>query len=549
MPTPKQAEKPQKAGRMVLAAQAFRRGQISSIQAAANLYNVPRTSLSHHLRGRVPRVDSYANGHKLTQTEEQTLLNWVLDMDSRGYPPRISAVGDAAKILLEQRVGASAKIGVNWAQRFIKRQPQLSSKYTRAYDYQRAQCEDPEKLRAWFRLVTNMINKYGIVEDDIYNFDEVGYAMGLIGTTRVVTNSDRRGRPVTLQPGDREWVTSIECINSCGWALPPMLIFAGKVHISTWYQNAEIPRDWVIALSDNGWTNDDLGLQWVRTVFDPITTSRTVGTHRLLILDGHGSHGTPEFDAFCKEKNIITLCMPAHSSHLLQPLDVGCFSPLKSAYRRLVANGARVGINHVDKSEFLSIYTRARTETLSASNIRSGFRATGLIPLNAEEVLARLQITVQTPTPPPPPIIPMQWEAETPHNLTELRQQTMLLQGLLRGSHSPPSPTIRAVNQVVKGCQLAMHGAALLASENEQLRIANARQKAKRGGKRAFIATGGILTMEEGADLAQGQIVGQNRNPLEGEALRKTRAKPRCSLCNSPEHKAPQCPSRQQLNT
>ena len=78
-----------------------------------------------------------------------------------------------------------------------------------------------------------MINKYGIVEDDIYNFDEVGYAMGLIGTTRVVTSSDRRGRPVTLQLGDWEWVTSIECINSCGWVLPPMLIFAGKVHIST----------------------------------------------------------------------------------------------------------------------------------------------------------------------------------------------------------------------------------------------------------------------------------------------------------------------------
>ena len=143
----------------------------------------------------------------------------------------------------------------------------------------------------------------------------------------------------------------------------------------------------------------------------------------------------------------------------------------------------------------------------------------------------------------------MQWEAETLHNLTELRQQTMLLQGLLRGSHNPPSPTIRAVNQVVKGCQLVKYGAALLASENEQLRIANARQKANRGGKRAFIATGGILTMEEGADLAQGQIVGQNENSPEGEALRKTRAKLRCSLCNSPEHKAPQCPSRQQLNT
>ena len=246
-----------------------------------------------------------------------------------------------------------------------------------------------------------MIGKYGIVTDDIYNFDEVGYAMGLIGTTCVVTSSDRRGRPVTLQPGDREWVTSIECVNSSGWALPPMLIFAGKVHISTWYQNTEIPRDWMIALSDNGWTNDKLGLEWVQTVFDPITASHTVGTHRLLILDGHGSHATPEFDLFCKEKDIITLCMPAHSSHLLQPLDVGCFSPLKSAYRRLVAAGIRAGINHVDKPEFLSIYTSARAEALSADNIHSSFRATGLIPLCMEEVLSRLQITTRTPTPPP----------------------------------------------------------------------------------------------------------------------------------------------------
>lgn len=60
------------------------------------------------------------------------------------------------------------------------------------------------------------MRKYGIVPDDIYNFDEIGYAMGIIGTTRVVTRSDRRGRPVTTQPGDREWVTSIESVNSRG---------------------------------------------------------------------------------------------------------------------------------------------------------------------------------------------------------------------------------------------------------------------------------------------------------------------------------------------
>jgi hypothetical protein len=49
----------------------------------------------------------------------------------------------------------------------------------------------------------------------------------------------------------------------------------------------------------------------------------------MLILDGHASHLTPEFDRACTENNIIQICMLSHSSHLLQPLDVSCFAVLK----------------------------------------------------------------------------------------------------------------------------------------------------------------------------------------------------------------------------
>jgi hypothetical protein len=103
----------QKVASMILAAQALRRGQISNIQATASLFNVLRSSLNHQLRGRVPHINSYANCHKLNQTEEQTLVNWILDMDLCGYPLRVCTVRDAAKILLEQCVSASAKIEVN----------------------------------------------------------------------------------------------------------------------------------------------------------------------------------------------------------------------------------------------------------------------------------------------------------------------------------------------------------------------------------------------------------------------------------------------------
>jgi hypothetical protein len=67
--------------------------------------------------------------------------------------------------------------------------------------------------------------------------------------------------------------------------------------------------DWTIGLSEKGWTDDKLGLIWLQSVFEKHTAHRTRGVYRLLILDGHGSHVTPEFDLFAKEHSIITLCM------------------------------------------------------------------------------------------------------------------------------------------------------------------------------------------------------------------------------------------------
>jgi hypothetical protein len=59
-----------------------------------------------------------------------------------------------------------------------------------------------------------------------------------------------------------------------------------------------------------------------------------VGSYVLLILDGYESHKSLAFQDLCKKSKIITFCMPAHSSYILQLLDVGCFAPLKRAYSK-----------------------------------------------------------------------------------------------------------------------------------------------------------------------------------------------------------------------
>jgi len=82
----------------------------------------------------------------------------------------------------------------------------------------------------WFKLVQDTISKYSVPEEDIYNLDETGFQMGVISTSKVTTTSERRGRPRTIQPGNRECVTAIEAVNAKGWAIPPFIIFAAKMH-------------------------------------------------------------------------------------------------------------------------------------------------------------------------------------------------------------------------------------------------------------------------------------------------------------------------------
>jgi hypothetical protein len=306
---------------------------------------------------------------KLLKTEEEVIVEHIFDLDERGWAPRLAAVKDMADCLLEAR--HRDPVGQNWAASFVKRRPELKVKFNRKYDYRRALCEDPGVIQGWFSLVQNMKAKYGIVDDDMYNFDEAGFMMGVISTGVVVTRADCQGRPKMLQQGNREWATTIHGINAMGWAIPPFIIFKGKNHLSAWYESA-VPRGWRISVSENGWTTNELGLAWLE-YFNTHTKGKVVGSYRLLIIDGHESHDSLDFQQYCKDNKIITLCMPSHSSHLLQPLDVGCFAPLKKAYGRQAEDLMRNKITHITKTEFLPCFIAAHNASITKSNIQGGF--------------------------------------------------------------------------------------------------------------------------------------------------------------------------------
>ena len=133
-----------KEARVILALEAVQNDENLSLRAAARLYNIPYNTLRDRRAGRPARRDTLANSRKLTDLEEKAIVQYIIELVARAFPPRLCGVEDMANQLLRAR--DAPPVGKRWAYNFVKRQPELRTCYTRRYDYQRAKCEDPKVI-------------------------------------------------------------------------------------------------------------------------------------------------------------------------------------------------------------------------------------------------------------------------------------------------------------------------------------------------------------------------------------------------------------------
>jgi hypothetical protein len=138
--------------------------QIQSVRRAAAVYRVPRSTLQDRRARTRPRRDCEPNTKRLTELEEEVIVERILNQSLRGVPLLKANVRDMADRLLRER--GRKPTGKNWVDNFIKRTPELRTRWSRPYDHQRAVYEDPAVIRPWFTLVQSMKAEHGIADED-----------------------------------------------------------------------------------------------------------------------------------------------------------------------------------------------------------------------------------------------------------------------------------------------------------------------------------------------------------------------------------------------
>lgn len=298
---------------------------------------IPISTLWNRAHGRRPRKEKAAGQQYLSPQEEKALVAYALRMSRNGFPIPVKFLRSLAYVIARQRSSAFylrandavKPPGKNWPQGFYKRHPELKSRRVKALDWSRHDHNIYNKVAEWFTIIGKELDGPAILQENVYNMDETGVLLSVLGSLKVLTGKDdvnHRGVGVK-----RTLITAIECISADGRSLHPLIIWPAATHRSNW--TTYPTPGWHFACSQTGYTDTIISLYWIQHVFDPQTKARANRRPRILISDGFGTHESIEVLRFCYENNIILCRIPSHTSHKLQPCDVGVFGPLKSAYR------------------------------------------------------------------------------------------------------------------------------------------------------------------------------------------------------------------------
>jgi transposase len=296
----------------------------TSVRKAAMEYGVPKSTLGDRVSGRVTHGVLSGPPKYLSEEDEDELVRFILGCVSVGYPKT------RKEILSLVQTQVDKPISHGWWDSFCKRHPNLTFRTPAPLSIARATAVDEDAIGSYFDLLERTLEDNGLLEKpcQIFNMDETGMPLSPQSPKCVFTRGEKN--PVNIDGGDKAQITVVACVSAAGYCIPPMVIWDRK-KLSLELTAGEVPGTFY-GLSDKGWMDQELFDAWLSCHFlryAPPTRPL------LLLLDGHSSHYSPHAIRFAAKEKVIMFTLPPHTTHVTQPLDRGCFSPLKMAWREV----------------------------------------------------------------------------------------------------------------------------------------------------------------------------------------------------------------------
>jgi hypothetical protein len=237
---------------------------------------VPYNLFYRRLHGRAAGNTHGGHNKALDATQDNALkayINFLIYINSE---PNLSTIRQAGNSIL-RACGSTRILGRDWAKNWFSRNKHwLKTIRTKSLSAERKAAHLSAVIELHFMDFEGVLIKYGITQNDTFNMDETGFRIGCLGGQLVITHLATKAVYLS-DPDNREMASSVECISGAGWAVKSMIILAGTVLMEKHFDNA-IDDDVLFAISESGYSNAYLGLEWLKH-FDRQTAGRREGKY------------------------------------------------------------------------------------------------------------------------------------------------------------------------------------------------------------------------------------------------------------------------------
>ncbi|KAJ3454773.1 hypothetical protein MRS44_013373 [Fusarium solani] len=319
------------------------------IRGSARKHGLGPSTLKDRIEGATDIHTAKEKTQKLSPLQEKDIAKRILQREAFHMPANKSEIRAFASAIAKEG-GDDKPVGKHWVNRFFTRHEEVKMKPSRLIDAARKKAVTEEGLREHWRGLGDLFDDCDIEEDRLYNVDETGVKEGET-QARKVAGTSLTTAAEAMESDSTAWITILECGSADGRRLTPCVIFTGHNLQGQWFPK-EIP-DWKYDCSPSGWSTADIFLKWFELVFLPETKPKKPAQWRIL------------------------------------PLDVAVFGPLKVFYHEETRGWAIYSITSPHQKQlFVSAYKRASMKAITEKNIRAGFRASGIYPLDVTKALA-----------------------------------------------------------------------------------------------------------------------------------------------------------------
>lgn len=362
------------------------------VTTASKLYGVPRTTLLYKNIGVYPKERKIGPDTVLSKEEENLLVKWMLHVASLGFPVTKIQLLDSVEILIKKlhrpNAFTNGRPGRHWYEAFLRRHPEVTLRTSQNLTHSRSSVSEAD-IRNWFSTVEKYFQEKSLLNifDDatrVFNCDESAFFLSP-KENKVFVRKGEKTVYNFINNDEKECLTTLICGNARGMLAPPMVMFSFKRIPNHVVRN--MPQEWAVGRSDNGWMTGESFYEYIANIFHPWLVKNNIQFPVALFVDGHSSHLTMALSDFCVENQIELVALFPNSTHIIQPMDVAVFRPLKSAWKtavhnwRLENNGSRLKREH-----FGTILNKALEAINFSSILPNGFRACGLHPFTPDAI-------------------------------------------------------------------------------------------------------------------------------------------------------------------